>query len=462
MIYIDSRKLYLSDIARITNPKTLINETVFDLDVLTEAHLSMRQLEEGSESTKIDCSDYMTKPDQPELADAKSHLQQGESLIRHESGKETLLIETHTESENLKAEPSLQSLSPAHLAPEDKQSAGIESGDKEEPEPTDFEAVAAPAEPEASASLELAAHKTFLGSLELEDHPSLTNVDSKEQKEDVASTHSHPEGGDTTQQEAQSSMPETEAPVCSGPSPIQLEYEDLHLQAELEGPEHQMSAPLKLEEGSKQQAPLQLEYEEDVHTSVPPELLGGHASPALDVAEDSVKQHTSGQQLEYEDLEIESSICTAQEFGGPEQNTTLKELEDPNLPTSPPLDLAAPNASTLGPLESDVPKLEATCTDLESGGLPANPHETENQADTEQFLEDLEWEAETTFSTLATSDTKLTSADDRVEPDRVEPALPVPPSPPPVASSLSTSPHLEFESRFESGNLRKAIQVKLY
>lgn len=469
--FFSSRKLYLSDIARIANPKTLVNKEVYDLDLLMETYLILQQLQEESAaearsgSPKADQAapdiDFVAKPDQPEdstsdmlVGDPSSQLSPSSSLeqgvLKLPWGIKLLteLSPTHVESEDQKMEsnpPYLEST----LNPEPESSAGVETGDKIKSTDLNLESQSSAGvsdlNPESQSSavvetedkIEPARAASAEGTVNLQalpthqpgesgglvDYQSFSKAESGECLEDVIATHSHQDGGG---QEAESTMPGMSAATNFESS--QLEYEDLIPQTvslELEDPEQHKSTPVEFE---SQESFSILEYADmELQGSVPLVLEG------------CKEQHMSLQELEYEDSVSKASAFTAQSIGDPQNYTELGQRAS---------DLDPPSAS----LEFGTPKVEASPTDLGSGGPPSTHHRTGN--DPEKSLEDLEWEAEHAFSTLA----NLTVSGAQQTPAEVkgEPAVPLSP-----ASTPSSSSHLEFESRFESGNLRKAIQVRI-
>ena len=103
------------------------------------------------------------------------------------------------------------------------------------------------------------------------------------------------------------------------------------------------------------------------------------------------------------------------------------------------------------PLLSGAGSLEQpTLLELHTTSMPSQDSEVKVTDASGKFLEDLdlEWDAET-FPLVVSSQQEVAPGEDKDEALRLS-------SHPALAQSTS---HLEFESRFESGNLRKAIQV---
>lgn len=156
---------------------------------------------------------------------------------------------------------------------------------------------------------------------------------------------------------------------------------------------------------------------------------------------------------------------------------TPPTCDDPSLPTHFEIeDLSTYIESwdlQAAPLESQDPQLKIPQNDppeSESGGpklqAPPAPLKSEGKAapvrsKLEEFVDkhqSLEWDVGNVFSYATMTSTKaapaVTCTGASTKPAPPEKTTTRPDSP--LASSLS---HLEFESRFESGNLRKAIQV---
>lgn len=113
----------------------------------------------------------------------------------------------------------------------------------------------------------------------------------------------------------------------------------------------------------------------------------------------------------------------------PDPTSTVEKFSDLNLRES---NLQRQNSPSRG--DSDA-KFQPPSTCLGTQDASGN-------GNVEQ--EDLEWDAASAFSSLV----DMTLTDDKPAPVELD-----------NTESTSTVPHLEFESRFESGNLRKAIQV---
>ena len=92
-------------------------------------------------------------------------------------------------------------------------------------------------------------------------------------------------------------------------------------------------------------------------------------------------------------------------------------------------------------------KLNCPCCDnpgVKSQPPPTCPGTRDRSGNGKVEREDLEWDAANAFSMLV----DMTLTDGKAAPVELD-----------VTEPTSPVPHLEFESRFESGNLRKAIQV---
>ncbi len=160
---------------------------------------------------------------------------------------------------------------------------------------------------------------------------------------------------------------------------------------------------------------------------------------------------TSGEKSEKSPIEPEGLSSNRLELGDPKLPPTDVEpallqtyikLEEPLLPSSC-IESGDTETQTeefphQGRLESAARQLEAGERELMDAQMPLTNNDSE--VNVHQILEELEWD---TFSPIAAVE----------EADVVQHLATE------SNSLLSSVPHLEFESRFESGNLRKAIQV---
>lgn len=338
------RKLYLSDIARIINPKTLINKTVFDLDELLAAHESQNSVSETEENTPG------TSPKDPKVERSPSHPQLVLEVIKSDDS----VLET------------TQQLSESAGALKLESSTSLDfMGPKQQSSPTRIE-------------LENPVQQT-----------SPVHLESDGPSPQVTATHSESAEG------AKQQTAPTPGDVKSS-SPTHIES----------------SSPTQIESLS----PTHIESESNVKESLSPIHVESDVSPTH--IESDVKELVQAFSTSVDLDPMPSTTPTQLESADPEQQVSPvhHELGDTDAPVLPPSDG-----------ETGDPELQALLSKQVKCG----------------DLEDLEWEAENAFTSLV--GTAATDGNpDSIEGDKVE---------------ISSTPHLAFESRFESGNLRKAIQV---
>ena len=267
----------------------------------------------------------------------------------------------------------------------------------------DAQTASAGAEASTSTDLQFGSQKS--SSDPKQDDSSSTTAESAEQNLKLAPGHSGAERESSTAQQAESVPKEKE----------------LDFYSEV--------ATASSDKGIKRNASLDLGYEE----------LGSSSSP-LQLAKD----FSTLRQLEFEDLELQASALPPEE-----DEHHPQESEDLLFDT---------NKSKKNSLESTDTTTTATTTTATASvsGVASLTHDgaekrttTTTTSDIEHLEAELEWEADAFTALAGMAKHQMMPSDDKEETVS-----------PPEASSSSSSSHLEFESRFESGNLRKAIQVK--
>ena len=391
------RRLYLSDIARIAKPRTIIDKTVFDLDTLIASSpggkLYRRYLDHNeacqSEMHNSDCIPDSTcqRSDYDSTCRSVLETHHPDYDSTHQSGHETHNSDydsTHQsglERHHSECDSTLQSSLKVHHS----------SGFKTHPsmgQPEDLLQV--------ESSMKLGA--TSLDQISM--FGELSSENSEEGRPNITGSrplimrHYH-------------SCPQIQKRNCRCPLI----------------PKYHSSTTIRELEALQQ---LSIDPEGSSYT----ESLSDDSEALLQVLTDSVlRDHLKSQASSSSTHpKLEDNFVLDHEsknaVGNPENYHPPPVLEQKNSCLQFDFEMKTPTSPKSNPTQApkDQPK-----------GMPTSK-------DPKSLLQDLEWENEN-FASLV----RVASAVNKVT------------DPPPV-----TSPHLLFESRFESGNLRKAIQVRHY